>query len=72
MTIRSPQVGQTYAPSSIGSPRFFFRFFFMRARSGQYPIVHRSDYFFGFFLSCFGFLTSRLRTLLPLPMCELH
>jgi hypothetical protein len=29
------------------------------------------DYFFPAFLSCFGFLTSFLRTLLPLPMTKL-
>src|ERR1700722_5754738 len=27
ITICSPQVGQTYAPSSFGRSRFFFRFF---------------------------------------------
>src|SRR6476469_1797256 len=31
-----------------------------------------SDHFFAAFLSCLGILTSRLRTLFPLPLTGLH
>jgi len=43
-----------------------------RARTPAHPDwITSLLYFFAVFLSCFGFLTSRLRTLFPLPMIEL-